>query len=80
MTSEPKRCGADVCGEVCGARVALPDALAQLVERRVQEGADVRLSQLQERIKIESAELTAFFRIFRTYTGCVSSHREPGLG
>ena len=49
MKSEPERGGADVGGEVCGPRVALPDALAQLVERRVEEGADIRLSQLRRR-------------------------------
>ena len=50
MKSEPERGGADVGCEVCGPRVALPDALAQLVERRVEKGADVRLGQLR-RIK-----------------------------
>ena len=43
---KPERGCVDVGSEVDGSRVPLPDALAQLVERRVQKGADVGLSQL----------------------------------
>ena len=45
--SEPERGVADVGSKVDLSGIPLADALAQLVERRVQEGADVRLSQLQ---------------------------------
>ena len=43
---KPEGGGVDVGGEIDCSRVPLPDAFAQLVERRVQKGANIGLRQL----------------------------------